>query len=108
MDAFSTSWARENNWLVPRVYLISRTNLHLEISRTGAVLSVPQWPLADFWPILLPTYSSCFLVKQVLQFTDPTGIFVASRLHTISSPFRFRSSVLVARLNVSLQCFLPF
>ena len=75
VDAFSRSWAGENNWLVRPVYLISRTNLHLEVYRAGGVLLVPKWPSAVFWPILFPTFGSLFSVKQVLEFTDTSGIF---------------------------------
>ena len=92
---------RENNWLVPPVYLISRTILHLEVSGAGGNLLVPKSSSAVFWPILFPTYGSRFLVKLVLEFTDPTVIFASLRLHTIFSPFRFRSSVLVVRLDAS-------
>ena len=101
VDAFSTSWAAENNWLVPPVYLISRTILHLGVSRAGGVLLVPKWLSAVFWPILFSRFGSRFSVKQVLEFTDPSSTFAPSRLHTIVSPFRFRSSVLVVRLNAS-------
>ena len=30
VDTFSVDWAGENNWLVPPIYLISRTIFHLE------------------------------------------------------------------------------
>ena len=46
--AFSVDWAGENNWLVPPIYLISRTIFHLEVCDARGVLVIPKWLSAAF------------------------------------------------------------
>ena len=48
VNAFSTSWENENNWLVPPIFLISNTILHLLTCRAKSTLIVPLWPSAPF------------------------------------------------------------
>ena len=52
IDAFSVSWARENNWLVPPISLVARTILHLRDSRGCGTLVAPYWKSAPFWPLI--------------------------------------------------------
>ena len=94
VDAFSITWLGDNNWLVPPVHLVSHTILHLESCRASSTLLVPKWPSAVFWPILFPTHGLRSSVKQIVEFTSPTGIFTRapSRLNTIFSTSRFTSS----------------
>ena len=40
VNAFSTSWEYENNWLVPPIYLISNTILHLLTCQAQGTLIV--------------------------------------------------------------------
>ena len=54
VDAFSVDWAGENNWLVPPIYLISRTIFHLEVCGARGVLVIPKWLSAAFWPTVFP------------------------------------------------------
>ena len=53
VDALSISWSKENNYLVPPVYLVPKVIQHLRISRATGVLFVPQWPSAAFWPLII-------------------------------------------------------
>ena len=68
VDAFSVGWAGENNWLVPPVYLISRTIFHLEVCGARGVLVVPNWPSAVFWPILFPLGGHRASIVQCIEF----------------------------------------
>ena len=53
VDAFSTSWEAENNYLVPPVYLIPRLLEHMKTSRAAGVLVLPYWSSAVFWPLII-------------------------------------------------------
>ena len=44
IDAFSVSWAAENNWLVPPVHCIIRVIQHLLVCSAFGTLVVPYWP----------------------------------------------------------------
>ena len=48
VEAFSVDWVGENNRMVPPVYLISRSILHLEVFRAHGVVVVLKWPSAAF------------------------------------------------------------
>lgn len=52
VDAFTSNWSCENNWLVPPVSLASKTINHLVKCRAKGTLVVPRWPSAPFWPLL--------------------------------------------------------
>ena len=52
VDAFSVSWAAENNWLVPPVHCIIRVIQHLLVCGAFGTLVVPYWPSNAFWPFL--------------------------------------------------------
>ena len=55
VDAFSHSWAGENNWLFPPPYLISRVLAHMEEGGEDGTLVVPFWPSQRWWPRLSPS-----------------------------------------------------
>ena len=96
VDAFSVDWTGENNWLVPPIYLISRTIFHLEVCGARGVLVMPKWLSAAFWP----TRPS---VLQVVEFSDRSFVFAAARdgHNTIFCPFRFKSAVIALLLDRS-------
>ena len=52
VDAFSTSWQHENNYLVPPIHLIPKAIKQLRLSKAQVVLVDPFWPSAAFWPLL--------------------------------------------------------
>lgn len=103
VDAFSTDWANENNWLVPPLYLVPCTVFHLEHCRARGVLIVPAWQFSVFWPVLFPSNGPRFSIMQVMEFSDPRHIFGPSPagLHTIFSDSHFKSPVLVIVLDAS-------
>ena len=73
VDAFSTSCAGENNWLVPPVHLNSRTILHLEVSKEGGALLFAKWPFGSLLAYSFP--NTRLSVRYVLEIIDPTGVF---------------------------------
>ena len=48
IDAFSVSWAAENNWLVPPVHCIIRVIQNLLVCSAFGTLVVPYWPSNAF------------------------------------------------------------
>ena len=106
VDAFSSSWENENNWLVPPIYLISKTLKHVRASRAVATLLVPVWPSASFWPLLFSKYSPLsVMVTDSVSFSNCSDIFVHGRNHkSIFGSRLFKSSVLCVRLDGSLFC----
>lgn len=71
VDAFAFDWSGEFCWLAPPVSLISRVLRHVIKSSCLAVLVLPVWPSALFWPLLVEGYDSfrpividCILVEH--------------------------------------------
>eukprot|EP00117_Sycon_ciliatum_P022902 scpid26163/ scgid19621/ Retrovirus-related Pol polyprotein from transposon gypsy; Reverse transcriptase; Endonuclease len=52
IDAFTVDWSIERVWMVPPIYLISRTIDMLLACRTHGTLVVPEWRSAPWWPKL--------------------------------------------------------
>ena len=76
MDAFSVDWAGENNWLVPPIYLISRTIFNLEVCGARAVLVIPKLLSAAFWPTVFLMGGLRPSVHQVVEFSDSSFLFL--------------------------------
>ena len=66
VDAFSVSWAGENNWLVPPTFLIPKVLKQIVALGGRATLVVPARPSAPFWPLIFtdeglsPIFSDIF------------------------------------------------
>ena len=107
VDAFSVDWAGENNWLVPPIYLISRTIFHLEVCGVRGVLDIPKWLSAAFWPTVFPMGGLRPFVRLVVEFPDPSFVFAPlwDGHNTIFCLFRFKSAVLALLLDGSSLLF---
>jgi len=69
VDAFSFTWAGENNWLCPSISLILRVLEKVRADRATATLIVPWWESSYFWPTLRPTSKSWHsLMKDIRRF----------------------------------------
>ena len=79
VDAFSVDWAGKNNWMVPPVYLISRTVFHLEVCSARGILVIPKWLSAALWPTVFPMGGLRPSVLQVPEFSDPSCFCTSSR-----------------------------
>ena len=53
VNAFLASWEGENSYVVPPVYLVPQTLLHIQFYKVKGVLVVPYWPSAAFFPMLI-------------------------------------------------------
>ena len=52
VNAFSTSWKNDFNWLCPPINLIGKTIKYLKMCNGKGVLFVPIWKSAYYWPLL--------------------------------------------------------
>ena len=55
VDAFSSAWTGENNYLVPPVSMIPRVLTHMEGCGATGTLVVPFWPSAAYFPLIMST-----------------------------------------------------
>ena len=77
VDAFSTSWQHENNYLVSPYTSYSKPIKQLRLSKAQGVLVAPFWPSAAFW-LLLFNYQSkipSHFLKDFKIFPEPTQCF---------------------------------
>ena len=54
IDTFTVNWGSDVCWLMPPLYLISRTLCHAKACKAQGTLLVPLWKLVSFWPLLCP------------------------------------------------------
>ena len=54
VDAFTTNWCDDKNWLCPPVYLVPHVIQHASKCKARGTLVIPEWPSAPFWSILFP------------------------------------------------------
>ncbi|XP_060080812.1 uncharacterized protein LOC132560179 [Ylistrum balloti] len=68
VDGLLQVWAGQNNWLVPPPRLIPKVVNKLLDEQAQAVLVVPYWTSAPFWPVIAPSEGrfACF-VKDYKQ-----------------------------------------
>ena len=84
VDAFSVSWAGENNWLVPPIFLIPRVLNHMVALGGRATLVVPAWPSAPFWPLIFTDEGLSPIFSDFFEIPMGNDVFV---LGNIKMPF---------------------
>ena len=100
VDAFCHDWGKENNWLVPPVFLVPRVIRHLLECKAEETLIVPKWVSSPIWPMLFGPQSLCNpYVKCTIISTDVSGIFVRGSTDSIFDGLKFKSHVLAVRLS---------
>ena len=52
IDAFTLSWAGENNWIFPPPYLIPRALKHMDHGQEYGTLVILLWTSAPLWPLI--------------------------------------------------------
>ena len=52
IDAFTLSWAGENNWMFPPPYLIPQLLKHMDHGQEYGMLVIPLWTSAPWWPLI--------------------------------------------------------
>ena len=80
VDAFTQNWANSNNWLVPPIYLVNKTIMHIVECGGKGTLIVPKWPSAAFWPLLFEKdFRKKAFIRDVLEFNCGQNIFIQGR-----------------------------
>ena len=75
IDAFTQNWRFEHNLLVPPVKHIVRVlNFVRSVSDIRAVLVVPLWTSASFWPLLKRGEELAYFVKDYVRFENTSNI----------------------------------
>ena len=101
VDAFSVSWAADNNWLVPSTHCIIRVIQHVLVCSAFGTLVVPYWPSNAFWPFLFASsldYQP--YVVDSIYFPDPSGIFALGCFKdSLIGSDKFNSAVLAVRID---------
>ena len=100
VDAFSVSWAGENNWLVPPIFLIPKVLNHMVAFGGRATLVVPAWPSAPFWPLIFTDEGLSPIFSDIFEIPLGTDVFVLGNYKNslFGSP-NFRSGVLFWRFS---------
>ena len=101
VNAFSTSWETENNYLVPPVTYVPKVLAHLKSSRGKGTLVVPCWYSAAFYPLLFKNsnnYEPFVKSLEIIPFEaglliqgENKGCFIGSD--------QFKSDILVVRIE---------
>jgi len=102
IDAFSVSWAGENNWLVPPPHCVTRVIQHLIVSQGSGTLIVPYWPSSAFWPFLFRDAYHCqaYVIDRIV-FPSASGIFILGDFKdSLIGSTKFTGQVLAVRIQL--------
>lgn len=101
VDAFTTSWSGEYNYIVPPVYLIPKVITHMKASYCKGVLVVPFWPSAAFWPLLVASNSKFLpFVIDYRIFKDPSQCLkLGNNKKSIIGSTKFKGSLLAIKFS---------
>ena len=105
VDCFTQNWAKENNWLVPPIFLVIKTIKYLIQCKAKGTLIIPKWPSAAFWPMIFRG-GLCYreYVKDVLEFKNGRDIYVHNQnKNCLFGSDCFNSAVLAVRLDASTE-----
>jgi hypothetical protein len=99
IDAFTQTWSRDNNLLVPPIHLIGRVIRYVLLEKSKATLVVPYWTSAAFWPLIV-TRGGKFrkFVTDFWKIDNATNVFIAGSTQSIFGP-DFKSGVLALKLH---------
>ncbi len=99
VNAFAFDWLGEVNWLVPPINCICKAIDHIRVCACDAVLVVPAWRSAVFWPKLFPLGGQCPR-GLVRAFVFPgKNVFCAGTQKSSIFSSRFQGEVLVAHFR---------
>ena len=100
VDAFTQSWSNEIAWACPPVYLVIDTMKKIAASNMLAILCVPAWRSAAFWPILFPDGVHAIDICKKILVKRPwiiRGKFCANKLMQGQTKFPFLMLYIRAR-----------
>ena len=94
VDAFSVSWAGDNNWLVPPIFLIPKVLNHMVALGGCGTLVAPAWRSSLFWPLICTDKGFSPIFSDIFEIPLGTDIFVLvnNKNFLLGSPY-FRSGV---------------
>ena len=100
VDAFCFTWKGYLCRVVPPPVLVGKTIKHLIHNRVNAVLVVPKWPSAAFWPILYPNGVLAQGFSLLQEYKEPADFFqegvFCNKMFTRAA---FSGNVLVLRVK---------
>ena len=102
-DAFTVSWAGDNNWLFPPPFLVPRVLRHMAVGEEAGTLLVPEWQSAPWWPLLVTRRGTWRkFVTDARRMQPYAGIFIAgSAASSIFSTGTPAFTLLALRLKFS-------
>ena len=104
-DAFTTSWAEENVWMVPPVHLILRAIKMVQYFKCHGTLVVPFWRSAVWWPEVCPGGEWAPWVIEALEIPQEAGVFKSGSCEwNIFSDKAPTCKVLALRLCLKSRC----
>ena len=92
VDAFAHSWDNELAWVCPPVYLAADALKKIEHSTMMAILVVPVWKSAAYWPLLFPDGETAVESCTSIQLFHPhvvRGRFCQNKLMQGRTAFPF-------------------
>ena len=99
IDAFIFDWSKDNNWLVPPIYLVPKVIQHLRLNRAFGTLIVPKWRSAAYWPMLVDRNGRFHhFVIDYIEFVNVKDIYLNGSVKSIFND-QFKSSVLALRIS---------
>lgn len=100
VDCFTQDWGSAYNWLVPPIWLVNKTVLHLLACGGHGTLIVPKWSSSPFWPLLFDKqFTKKSYIIDVLEFGAGQNIFLTKKVDVSSfNSRRFSSKVLAIKL----------
>ena len=104
VDAFSTSWQHDNNYLVTHICIVPKAIKQFRLSKAQEVLRAPFWPSAAFWPLPFnhKNKTPSHFLKDFKIFPDPTQCFqLGNNKSSLIGSTRFKSKVICIKLDFS-------
>ena len=84
VDAFTSNWLDDNNWLCPPVHLVCRVLHHARACGCSGTLIVPLWKSVPFWPILCPDgLIFAPFVQGVMELPNADNLIISGWLGTM-------------------------
>ena len=101
VDAFTTSWEGENNYLVPPVSAIPKVIAHLRSCRANGTLIAPHWPSALFYPLILENKANFkhFVKHWRVLGPSPNLVLQGENSSCFIGSSHFKSAILVLRIE---------
>ena len=94
VNAFTTDWSLDFNWLCPPIKLVGKTINHMRFCKSRGVLFVPEWKSSFYWPFI-GSFVKSFLVL------DPWFISNKKLCKTVFKGFpKFKSLALLINFTV--------